>query len=599
MSLAAIYQSFISSPTIGSLSDDATLQYITTLTKTNGATNIVKQSASQHLRKKKEKIIDAIENQDALFVEVETTIEFVTSGGMYLPGLDDNFISDRTVTFPVTHVVYFAPNRKIQQIRLSWDQGALLKDIGLIGTRGRNWPIMDGQEQSRRIATSAKPVGSSSDSHRADTTGNGTKGMTRDPHASLALFGPRETTPESSCPPFAPTPRASAKPPQRDYNELFVGNYDPESPSLPSKGRSFAGGRQSADDPLAPEADDEHRSNPLPSIPSNGRSFAGGKQSADDPLAPQAGYGDSSDAVPSLPSNGRSFAGGKRSGQDQGAPQGKSAHPRSTRHDHFAFGDEDEPTEKRNPAPAKPNTSRNASQWDFEDTTTPIKPTSKVRGQDVRHFGWSDDEVDDAAPAKQKRPAQPRRDAEKHFEFLDDGTPLEKGKVANRQKGNSQNSGLGLYQNNVYDEHPNSGKKEVDAQPLGNVTNIKNQSKYFDNHFSMADESPASKDKPAAKPATADHKAAVKMMNSSWDTYGESPDQSKKENVGNGQKPINGDGAGRAHCGGDSMGGRSGVARQWGFGDESDGEQAAAPQIRPGSRKQTAPASTGGGFWDF
>jgi hypothetical protein len=53
------------------------------------------------IKKKEEKILDAVEASNALVVEVETTMEFVTSGGAYLPGLDDNFLADRTVTLPI------------------------------------------------------------------------------------------------------------------------------------------------------------------------------------------------------------------------------------------------------------------------------------------------------------------------------------------------------------------------------------------------------------------------------------------------------------------------------------------------------------------
>ena len=53
------------------------------------------------LKKTKEKVLNVIESSNGLSVDMETTIEFTNGGGAYLPGLDDNFVTDRTVTFPM------------------------------------------------------------------------------------------------------------------------------------------------------------------------------------------------------------------------------------------------------------------------------------------------------------------------------------------------------------------------------------------------------------------------------------------------------------------------------------------------------------------
>jgi hypothetical protein len=42
-----------------------------------------------------------VEGTNALAVEVHTTLELLSGGGSYLPGLDDNFLADRIVTFPI------------------------------------------------------------------------------------------------------------------------------------------------------------------------------------------------------------------------------------------------------------------------------------------------------------------------------------------------------------------------------------------------------------------------------------------------------------------------------------------------------------------
>ncbi len=102
-SLKSIYQSFLASPNPSALNNDASLNYITTLTTINTATAIMKHHAAHQkvLTKKEEKVLSCIECDDALCLDVETTLEFITGGGAYLPGLDDNFLADRVVSFPM------------------------------------------------------------------------------------------------------------------------------------------------------------------------------------------------------------------------------------------------------------------------------------------------------------------------------------------------------------------------------------------------------------------------------------------------------------------------------------------------------------------
>lgn len=104
MSLSATYAAFLASPSPGALADNASLHYITTLTTINDAPAIVKHFTVQEklLKQKEHKLLSAIESTDgSLCVDLQVTIEFVQGGGAYLPGLDDNFVSDRTVTFPM------------------------------------------------------------------------------------------------------------------------------------------------------------------------------------------------------------------------------------------------------------------------------------------------------------------------------------------------------------------------------------------------------------------------------------------------------------------------------------------------------------------
>lgn len=107
MSLQSLYQSFLAAPSAGALAEGASLNYITTLTTINEPAAIIKHLTTQQLelKKKQERVISAIESSDAICLDVETTLEFVSSGGAYLPGLDDNFLADRVVTFPLVSLI--------------------------------------------------------------------------------------------------------------------------------------------------------------------------------------------------------------------------------------------------------------------------------------------------------------------------------------------------------------------------------------------------------------------------------------------------------------------------------------------------------------
>lgn len=103
-SLKDTYLNFLANPSpIALSSDTASLNYIPTLTTINSAASIVKHLLAHHLvlKKKQETVLTTIESHDAICLDVETTLEFLTGGGAYLPGLDDNFLADRVVTFPM------------------------------------------------------------------------------------------------------------------------------------------------------------------------------------------------------------------------------------------------------------------------------------------------------------------------------------------------------------------------------------------------------------------------------------------------------------------------------------------------------------------
>jgi hypothetical protein len=108
MALAATYQQFLAAPNPSFLAPNASLHYITTLVTFNGPAAIIKHLASQahDLTKNEEKFLDVVQGRNSLAVEVHTTLEFLSGGGAYLPSLDDNFLTDRVVTFPIVSVIH-------------------------------------------------------------------------------------------------------------------------------------------------------------------------------------------------------------------------------------------------------------------------------------------------------------------------------------------------------------------------------------------------------------------------------------------------------------------------------------------------------------
>ena len=109
MSLLASYQQFLASPNSANLSADANLYYVTTCTIIKSSTEIIKHIGSTRklVKKNKETVLSSVENTAAggLALEIGTAIEFLTGGGPYLPGLDDNFLADRKVSLSI--VSYF------------------------------------------------------------------------------------------------------------------------------------------------------------------------------------------------------------------------------------------------------------------------------------------------------------------------------------------------------------------------------------------------------------------------------------------------------------------------------------------------------------
>ncbi|KAF2635295.1 hypothetical protein P280DRAFT_553820 [Massarina eburnea CBS 473.64] len=494
MSLSA-YKAFLAAPSPTALADSASLHYVTTLTSLNDAAAIMKHFTvlERILKTKEQKVIGVVDGGDALALDVETTIEFVNGGGAYLPGMDDNFLADRIATFPVLHIVHFDSEGKIAQIRLQWDQGSLLKQVEVMGARARNWPVRDGKDQLRLIATSSakytqdKPANGSA-GRGADevsiverSSRKPNKNAMNDPYASLDLFQPRDVNQDVS-PSRQPAPRTqSAKPPPRDLNELFVGE-------------------ESGPAPAVTESPSKHG---IPVKAGGGKNYKGNRLFGDE--------------------------------EEEAAPTAMSTRKtNSKKYEHFEFGDgEDTPKVRAaRPANAKPQHQAN---WDFEDFVTPEKTKSKVLSQNVRHFGWSDDE-EEASPVRRPVVHKERPNLQANFEFEDDGTPDGQRKPA-PLKGGLGNKGMGLYTDHVLGDNEEDDAdvaKGDNKRAINDVTTrIKgdHRNKDFGSSWEMNDASPAH-DKTTFKQAAPQIKKKATTTN--WSHYENKPEGRGINIAGNG-----------------------------------------------------------------
>ncbi|KAF1944160.1 hypothetical protein EJ02DRAFT_399258 [Clathrospora elynae] len=554
MTLRDTYAAFLATPSTGALAENASFHYVSTLTSISDATAILRHLSVQEklLKKKSQKIVDAIEGSLGLSVDVETTIEFKNGGGAYLPGLDDNFIADRTVTFPMVHMVHFNRAGKITQIRMYWDQGSLLKQIDVIGSRSRNWPIRDGSDQIRLIASNAAAVAqpesplpsrpSTAASRGADEVSissrsrASTSNAMNDPHASLSLFQARDVGEDEANPSalHANATRAqSAKPPPREYSELFVGEHAGSASPSPNRIPVKAGSSKN------------YKANRLFEEPEDDQS-------------------------------------------ENRAP--KSIKTSSKKYDHFTFGEgEDTPKARDTSHPTRhdQNRNRNDAHWDFDDFATPEKATAKTQPLAERHLSWSDDETE-VSPVRRPIVHKARPDADPHFDFVDDGTPEAQRRQA-PTKGGRGNKGQGLYEDHVThttnSAHDGAAKGDV-KRALNDVTiavENKNRSKDFGSQWEMADNSPGVGKNGSSKVPTHETRSS---MNTHWGAHQDSP----------------GDGRG-INIAGNGMGGRKGTEAAWSLFEESPAKK---ENTNKGARSGIKTEGDGMGgrkngesFWDF
>ena len=433
--------------------------------------------------------------------------------------------------------------------------------------------------------------------------------MTRDPHASLSLFAPRDENGQDGQPKaIASRAVPSAKPPPRDYHDLFVGG-EPDASAKPAKPTSTSPKKENQG--MRPPPPKAQSAKPPPrdyhdlfvgndsdnSPTTKGRPVSPEKNILSPPtVAPKGGAGKNYKPVRLFESDG-----GPETPQ---SPEKSAFKPHPKKYNHFEFGHgEDAPASES----ARPKT-KHQSQWDFEDFTTPAKAPTKSRDQDKSQFAWEDDDPIKNSPSKAPG-GKTRPDADPHFEFRDDGTPAEdRRRPAGQPRGAGNVRNNGLYSEALFEDGPEKSK------PLAPVTNLQDRRKDFDAHFAMTDSPTAEYNMAEApKPVPEARKKVVNMMGAQWDAADESPATSgannthqsrssvdagamsgvNKENVAIGGptgRPMSNAGI---KSGGDGMGGKKGASRQWGFGDDSDVE---AENFRPGKKSQ-APKSEG--LWDF
>lgn len=409
--------------------------------------------------------------------------------------------------FGQVHIVQFNADNQIQQVRIYWDQGSLLKEVEVIGARGRTWPIRDAKDQVRLLKSAASPPplaptqGAAGDlPHRPSSPGkrhikdpyaadslfdllspnkaeaekskdedrprpaSPGKRHTRDPYAAESLtelLSPSKADSSGSVRPYAPS---AAQPAPRQYGELFVADDDDAAPATPSK----------ADKVIAPKAGAKHQGN---------RIFQD-----DDTVEDRAYY----------KTDPRKFS-------------------------HFEIGADNAGLELKDEP--KRGKSRHQSQWDFSDFTTPQKPARKEPVEEARSFGYGDEAEQTELPASKPHIPKPRRDAEVHFDMTDDNEEGDDGRVIS----SFQNRGQRLYQNRLFDDENDEAvpaEKETKHEALSVVGNNANRKKDFDPHWEMTDVSPAPSktDRENVREIPTDRVKSIKQMESSWDNYDQSPE---------------------------------------------------------------------------
>ncbi|CAL5867871.1 uncharacterized protein PFLUO_LOCUS2092 [Penicillium psychrofluorescens] len=537
--LQDVYQQFLARPQSAPLAADISLIYVTSTTQFDRPDAVITHLSRQAsiAKKKSENVLSVVEGTHSLCLDIETKVQFLEGGGAWLSSIDDNFIIDRVVTFPTVHIVNFNSENEIQQVRIYWDQASLLKQAEVIGSSGRNWPIRDAKDQIRYIKAAEAAKSAAPPSQRGETSdlphrpASPQKRHIKDPYAADSLFdllspskadAAREQQNTS-----APAPSSRPASAQRDAPEAAR----PSSPNKRITRDPYA--QESLYDMLSPNKEAESREPMRPYAPSAAR-----------PAARQYGelfVGDDEQVYPDSPTRSAApKAGAGRSNpnriwgdEDVMADERNPGENRSMyksdprKYGHFDIGGE--AVENQSKATSRSGKSRHQSQWDFSDFTAPEKSTTRAPySQEVRNFGWSDQDEGTEAPPRKPAVPQPRPDANVHFEMTDDNGEDDSGRVISAY----QNRGQKLYENRLWDENGEAAPTEREIarqQPLSNVANTQSRRKDFGPHYEMTDDSPPPSTTGNSEnyPVPEDRQKAVKMMEANWESYDVSPQPSK------------------------------------------------------------------------
>ncbi|BFZ62041.1 hypothetical protein YB2330_003120 [Saitoella coloradoensis] len=157
-SVEELYDKYKSKPQASLLAEDATLQYITSGVTVTGANAIITRRAKDRDEiTVTENVITKHIASDSIVFEVAATITFTNGSGWLVPGIDDNFLFDKTIEIPLVYAVRF-DEEKIKSIKYFWDGAAVLKSLDVIGTRGRGWPIKDGKDQCTMLSQAGESL---------------------------------------------------------------------------------------------------------------------------------------------------------------------------------------------------------------------------------------------------------------------------------------------------------------------------------------------------------------------------------------------------------------------------------------------------------
>ncbi|KAJ5708484.1 hypothetical protein N7488_008285 [Penicillium malachiteum] len=548
------YRKFLANPRSAKVAANVSLLYVASTTKFEGSDSVLTHLSRQSgiVKKKSEQIINAIESSDSLVLDIETTLEFLEGGGAYLPSFDDNFLADRVVTIPTLHIVHWNAEQEIQQVRIYWDQGSLLKEVEVIGARSRSWPIRAAQEQTRLLRSAAAAKSATApelplqngtkepaarpgspgkrrikDPYAADSlydllspnkadaeneivaprprSSSPGKKHTRDPYAAESLtelLSPSKASPE----PVRPYAPSAVKPPTRDLSDLFI---DDEAPATPSKPKRViapkAGAGKTQVNRIFSQGDnlDQDRA-PYKSNPKRFTHFELGADNSDleekNVGTPKSGAGKAQ--------VNRIFS------QEDNLDQDRAAYKSNpNRFNHFEFGADDSEAGgnlDQDRAAYKSNPHRfshfQIGDDDFEAGGNLDKDRAAYKSNPHRfnHFQIGDDETDPATPKKSSALSEQAR----NFGYSDSAeadTPPARNHVFKPRR-----------DADVHFEM-NDEKKDEEPRPFAAVGSNANRRKDFDSHWDMNDEENGVETE--NKPIPSDRMKAIKMMESHWDPY--------------------------------------------------------------------------------